>query len=128
MSMEIFQIAGVSLILCCMTLLLKKENGAFSFLLLLGGVLTLACMIFPLLDPVLEWIKELSGSLAGGALGYLFKALGIAFITQLAQELCKDVGAGALAAMVELGGRALILMAVFPMLQGVLHQVEGLLG
>lgn len=126
--MEIFQIAGLSLVLCCMSLLLKKENGAFSFLLLLGGVLTIAYMIFPWLDPLLGWIKELSGSVTGGALGYLFKALGIAFITQLAQELCKDAGAGALASMVELGGRALILMVVFPVLQGVLYQVGGLLG
>ena len=126
--MEILQIAGLSLILCCLTLLLKKENGAFSFLVLLGGVLTLSFMIFPLLGPVLDWGGEMGESVAGGALGYLFKALGIALITQLAQELCKDAGAGALASMVELGGRALILMAVFPMLQNVLSQVEGLLG
>lgn len=126
--MEILQIAGLSLILCCLTLLLKKENGTFSFLILLGGVLTLSFMIFPLLSPVLEWVGEWGGSVAGGALGYLFKALGIALITQLTQELCKDAGAGALASMVELGGRALILMTVFPMLQGVMNQVEGMLG
>lgn len=125
--MEILQIAGLCLILCCLTLILKKENGAFSFLVLLGGVVTLSLMIFPLLGPVLDWVRELGETMAGSALGYLFKALGIALVTQLVQELCKDAGAGALAAMVELGGRALILIAIFPMLQGVLNQVEGLL-
>lgn len=125
--MEILQIVGLSLLLCCLVLLLKQESSAFSFLVLLGGIMVLFWMILPLLAPVLEWVGELGRSGAGGALSYLFKALGIALVTQLAQELCKDAGAGSLASMVELGGRALILAAVFPMIQGVLSQVEGLL-
>lgn len=126
--MDILQIAGMSLTLCCLILFLKKESALFAFLVLLAGVLVLGYMIFPLLSPVLEWAEQMGQALTTGALPYLFKALGIALVTQLVQEICKDAGAGALASMVELGGRTLILLAVFPMLETVVRLVEGLLG
>lgn len=125
--MEIFRIAGISLLVCCLSLLLKKESAAFSFLILLAGVLTVFFLVFPLMSPVLALVEQIEKTLSGGALSYLFKVLGIALAAQIAQELCKDAGAGALASMVELGGRALILISVFPLVQDVLKQVEGLL-
>lgn len=57
----------------------------------------------------------------------VFKAIGIAYLAQMAGDACRDAGETALASKVELGGRVMILLTVTPLVLSILETVTSLL-
>ena len=57
----------------------------------------------------------------------VIKTAGIAIVTRLAADFCKDAKEGGLASAVELAGTALSLAAVLPLMGAVLDVLSGLL-
>lgn len=57
----------------------------------------------------------------------LFKVTGIALIAELAAQLCRDAGSGALAQKVELAAKGMILCSALPMLSELCSAVFSLL-
>lgn len=78
------------------------------------------------LDNLPAWAQ--SGGLDDGLAALLFKVAGIAVATELAAQLCRDSGAGALAQKIELGGKVVILCAAMPMMQALCEGMLSLLG
>ena len=60
---------------------------------------------------------------AEGYFGIVLKVIGIAYLSQFASQLCADAGEGAVAAKIELAGKALIMAVSIPVLTEVLHVV-----
>jgi len=56
----------------------------------------------------------------------LLKTVGIAVLSRLGAELCRDAGQNALAALAELGGAVGALLVSLPLLQAVWELLEGL--
>lgn len=125
--MSILQVAGFSVCCACMVVLLRPQEPLFGLLLLLAGGAVLCLGLMEFLTPLLAWAEQLNHTIGGDSFGILLKALGIALVTQLAQDICKDAGAQTLAGVVELSGRVLILAAALPMAQSVLKLIGRLL-
>lgn len=125
--MSILQVAGFSICCACLVVLLRPQEPLFGLLLLLAGGCILCLGLMEYLTPVLSWAEALNRSIGGDSFGILLKALGIALVTQLAQDICKDAGAQTLSGIVELSGRVLILAAALPMAQSVLKLMGRLL-
>ena len=53
----------------------------------------------------------------------IVKIIGIAYVTQLASEICKDAGQGAVALKVELAGKALVMLMTMPVLSQFLQVI-----
>lgn len=89
--------------------------------LLYGGVLLLFL-------PLIERLKSLTEGYALAAYGEtLLKALGIALLTEIVAGLCRDSGEGGVAGIVEMAGKAVILLLALPLVESLLETVEGLL-
>ena len=100
-----------------------------------GAVLALAAGAL-LLGAALAAIEEVRalaaelGELIGlspAVLAPVLKTVGIAILTRIAAELCRDAGEGGIAAAAETAGAAAAVLAALPLLRAVLSTITGLL-
>ena len=90
-------------------------------ILLYGGVLLL-------LIPLIERLRALSEGYALAAYGeVMLKALGIALLAQIVSDLCRDGGESTVASIVEMAGKAVILLLALPLVESLLETVKALL-
>jgi len=59
-------------------------------------------------------------------LGVILRVLGIALICELASQVCRDAGEGAVATKVELVGKVMILTAAVPVMRSIVETVVSL--
>lgn len=125
------RIFGLSLIGLTALLILRQYKPEWaSFLriavavLALGGILSMA-------GTVMSYVTELmgvTGADTGETWQILLRALGVAFLSEIAASVCRDSGEGGLAGWVEMAGRLEILLLSFPLIRTVLDTVLTLLG
>ena len=103
-----------------------REVGAV--LALAAGALLLGAALGALEDvrTLVDELGELIG-LSPAVLAPVLKTVGIAILTRIAAELCRDAGEGGIAAAAETAGAAAALLAALPLLRAVLSTITGLL-
>ena len=103
-----------------------REVGAVLALaagaLLLGAALGAIEEVRALADELGELI-----GLSPAVLAPVLKTVGIAILTRIAAELCRDVGEGGIAAAAETAGAAAAVLTALPLLRAVLSTITGLL-
>lgn len=99
---------GLVLAVCAVAVILLYCSGALS-----------AAM--ELMDKLVE-----AGGLSGQVVEPVIKTAGIAIITRLAADFCRDAKEGGLASAVELAGTALALVTVLPLMSAVVDLLTGL--
>ncbi|WP_191378547.1 SpoIIIAC/SpoIIIAD family protein [Flavonifractor sp.] len=103
-----------------------REVGAVLALaagaLLLGAALGAIEEVRALADELGELI-----GLSPAVLAPVLKTVGIAILTRIAAELCRDAGEGGIAAAAETAGAAAAVLAALPLLRAVLSTITGLL-
>lgn len=103
-----------------------REVGAV--LALAAGALLLGAALGALEDvrALADELGELIG-LSPAVLAPVLKTVGIAILTRIAAELCRDAGEGGIAAAAETAGAAAAVLAALPLLRAVLSTITGLL-
>ena len=103
-----------------------REVGAVLALaagaLLLGAALGAIEEVHALADELWELI-----GLSPAVLAPVLKTVGIAILTRIAAELCRDAGEGGIAAAAETAGAAAAVLTALPLLRAVLSTITGLL-
>ena len=103
-----------------------REVGAVLALaagaLLLGAALRAIEEVRALADELGELI-----GLSPAVLAPVLKTVGIAILTRIAAELCRDAGEGGIAAAAETAGAAAAVLTALPLLRAVLSTITGLL-
>lgn len=126
--MEYLKIMGFAITGLVAVVLLKrvKEEYALFVSLLTGLALTLTAI--SLLEPVLEYIGVFADMpQTKSYASIIFKSAGIAIITTVASDLCKDCGESALGNKLELCGKALIVSMALPLIKTVFDSCLSLL-
>ena len=123
------KIAGVVLLSVLAYLLLKKERVELAFMIELGVTVLLLVMLLPLLEEIMDTIYDLFDS---AALDKVYvqipvKCVGIAILTKLLCELCRDAGENALAVKVELSAKILMLIQALPLFKELFVLIRELL-
>jgi stage III sporulation protein AD len=132
-----WKLIAAAVITAMAALIIRQIKPEFAIFVQLGGVLTVALLLLSLLRDLLAAVEGLlqfaPGTSGDGAFGgnsaftMLVKALGICVTTQLAADICRDSGSGALANVVELGGRLLVLALTLPLLKSIAELAVGLI-
>lgn len=126
---EILKVAAVAVTAALCAMVLQKNVQE------LGLVLALAAGVFILgfsLKAV-EGVRSMMDTLADTAgispavLAPVVKTVGIAIVTRISAELCRDAKEGGIAVFVETAGAALALFVALPLLEAVLDTITGLL-
>ena len=108
--------------------ILKSIGKDASLPLQWTGILLLTGAGLAMLQPVISWLGELAQSCGIGEMtSLLMRALGVALLTQLCAELCRQSGEGSIASGVELAGRAELLLMALPQLQELLSIAQTLM-
>ena len=126
------KVGGLALVCLVVLLVLRQLKPEWGALVRMAAAVVAAGFILTALSGVLSLVEELS-SISGEALpadswGILLRALGVAFLTEIAASICRDSGEGGLAGWVEMAGRVEILLLSFPLIRTVLSTVSDLLG
>lgn len=126
--MEYLRIPMIAILLLLVAMILKQWKSDFLPLLRMGGAILIGTLLFSSLTPLLRFLGELTES-AGVTkyASYIFKALGIAFLTQCASDLCRETGEAGIASWVDLAGRSEILLLSLPLIREILESARKLL-
>lgn len=125
--MLILKAAALALVLCVLTLALKKDQPSFAFLASACGAVLLLTFAAEQLLPLVQWLNALAGYGLAVHAAALLRVLGIALVAQFAADLCREAGLGAAASAVDLCGRLLALAQAAPLLQTLLDAFSGFL-
>ena len=109
--MLILKAAALAIVVCVLVLCLKKDQPGFAFLLSLCGAAGLLW---------LARLQQLAGQAGGDSFSILLQVLAIAFVAQLAADLCREAGLAAAAFCMEFVGRILAMLQALPLLQSLL--------
>ena len=126
---EMGRVAAVAVVAALCAVLTRKAAPEFAILLALAAGAMILAFCGGALSSVLELLDELAqtGGLSQAVVAPVIKTAGIAVVTKITAEICRDAQEGGLAGAVETAGTILTLMAAVPLLTAVLSTLEGLL-
>ena len=119
--------AGIIAAICAMTVRKQVPELALLLALCTGVLMVLYCS--GALAAITGFMEELTeaGGLSPDIVSPVFKATGIAIVTRLGANVCRDAGEGAVASGVEGAGAILALLVVLPLMSGILELMKELL-
>lgn len=126
---EMLKVAAVAVTAALCAMVLQKQVQELALVLALAaGVLILAFSMDALrgLRAMMDTLASTAG-LSGAILSPVVKTVGIAVVTRITAELCRDAKEGGIAAFVETAGAAMALFVALPLLEAVLSTITGLL-
>ena len=126
---DIIKIAAIAVAAALCAVVVRKSAAELALVLALAaGAILLTCSL-----GALEGVRALMDTLADTAglspavLAPVVKTVGIAILTRVAAELCRDAQEGGIAAFVETAGAAAALFVALPLMKTVLSMITGLL-
>lgn len=128
MSGELWKICGLAVLCLVASLLLSRMGGEFVGLVRIGGGVLLFGTLMLSMSETLETLRALFA--ASGAERYadrMLRALGLAFLTAICSNLCRDTGEGTLASGVEMAGKLAILWLSLPLVEEIMAMAAKIL-
>ena len=119
--------AAVAAALCAVVV--RRHSPEIALALGIGACALIVLSCSGALESAVELADKLAqtGGLSAQVVEPVLKTAGIAIVTRLAADFCKDAKEGGLASAVELGGTALALAAALPLMTAVLDVLTQLL-
>ena len=127
--MDIFKILGLGLISAVLCVFIKNTKPEFSLLLSIITSVVLILFIIPHFRQVIFELKEISEIIDVDNAYFVpvFKVIGIAYITQIGGELCRDSGENAIASKIELAGKIAIIIITIPVAYKMISVINGII-
>lgn len=122
-------VIGISITALILSLFLKDYNKTVSLILVLFSSALLFFKIVGSIGEITDTLKEITDN-AGELSSYLklmLKVLGIALITQITADICRDCGETALAGQTEVAAKIIIVAMILPLFEAVIKIISGLL-
>ena len=126
---SILKLAAVAVTAALCTTVIRKTAPEVSMVLALAaGALILASSL-QAMNAVVDVMEELSdkAGISTALLAPVLKTTGIAVMTKIAGEVCRDAKEGGLAAFLDIAGSAAALLTALPLLKTVLSMITELL-
>ena len=119
--------AAIAAAVCAVVVRRQAPELALTLTICGGAVILLYCSgalsaAMELMDKLME-----TGGLSRQVVEPVVKTAGIAIVTRLAADFCRDAKEGGLASAVELAGTALALVTVLPLMSAVVDLLTGLI-
>lgn len=114
----LWKVCAAAIVCVVAGLIVKQVRGDFSALLRIGGCVLIFGFLIPRvwegMSEALFWLEE------SGAERYaqvMLRCLGIALLSRICTDICRDCGEGSVASGVELAGKLAILMLCVPLIE-----------
>ena len=110
------------------TVLLKKMKEEYSLFISLVVTVLITSSAITVIAPVAKYINDIGNKTdIGTYITLIFKSCGIAIITTLASDICRDCGETALGSKIDLFGKCVLIYMAFPLIQSVFDSAIGIL-
>lgn len=128
--MEILKIVALALTGVILAALMKTIHKEMSIYIILATVIILFLSIIGKLTDIFQFFEGIYSDITYGKIFFpvILKVLAVAYITDFAAQMCKDVGEGAIGSKVELAGKVIIFYLAMPILTAILELIDSLLG
>lgn len=126
--MQILRICGVGVIAAISAVVIKQIRADAAIPVRLTANIILFGAAIAVATPVYSYINDMIAVSAIAEFGsILMQALGIAFVTHICAEICRDVGEAGIAGCIELAGKCEILLLSLPLVTSVLNTASDIL-
>ena len=128
--MEWARVGGIVMVGVVALLILRTQRPEWAPLLRMAVTVVALGLTLSLVATVLGYVTELANATGGldqEGWPILLKALGVAFLTEIAASVCRDSGETGLATWVETAGKLEVLLLSFPLIKTVLDTVTDIL-
>ena len=126
---EVVKVAAAAVAAALCAVVVRRQSPEIALALGIGACAVVVLYCSGALTAVVELADKLAqtGGLSPQVVEPVMKTAGIAIVTRLAADFCKDAQEGGLASSVELAGTALALAAALPLVSAVLDVLVQLL-
>ena len=127
--MEILKIVAIAIVCALLCAVLKQYKPEYAIVVQLAASVLILLLVASAMGDLINAIRELidGSGIDTGYLTLLLKALGVAILTQLAADACRDSGETALSNKVELAGKVTILLLCLPLVKAMIQLSAGLI-
>ena len=128
--MEIVKFVVIGIICAVMTVVVRQYRPELAVIVQLAGIVIIAIFAFEYLKNIFEETGSFFSDVqivSDGYLTILVKILAIAVITKLGADICSDSSNSALATVVELTGKTVILVMCLSLIKTLVNLAKGLL-
>lgn len=125
--MDIFiKAAAISAVGAILALLIKKENPETALLLTIAAGCIILYFAFDIITNIIDFAENLADTtgLSSAVISIVVKTTGIAILTKLSSDVCRDAGQQSLASAVELTGSAAALYIALPLMKTVFSMID----
>lgn len=125
----IVKVTAVCLLGALLAALLKKSNPELALLLAVAACVIVLTVVIKGLDEIFAFLDEIVtwGGLSADIFSPLWKTVGIALVTRVGTELCKDAGENAMASLVEMTGAFGAVLVAIPLFQAAWEMLRSLI-
>lgn len=122
------QIAAFSIILAMLGILLKKYSPLSAAVISVAGCIILFLFAADSFSSIIATLGDLSASFGyiSTYVRLMIKALGICIIAQIVVDMCLDAGEQAVASMVELCAKIIIIVMILPLFETLINIISGI--
>ena len=127
--LEIFKIIGIGFITAITAILLKETKPELSFAVTVTGIIIILMFIVDMLRDtmtVFSTISQIAG-IENGLIKVLLKIVGVGYLTEFGAGILTDFGSNSIADKVSLAGKITIVMLSLPIVESLLHLINGFL-
>ena len=126
---DIIKVAAVAVTAAICAVVVRKQAPEMGLALMMCAVAVILLYCSGALRAAVELMDKLveAGGLSAQVVEPVMKTAGIAIVTRLAADFCRDAQEGGLASAVEIAGTALALVMVLPLMSAVLDMLTGLI-
>lgn len=116
------KIAILGVVVALIALPFKVIKGEYSLYIGLAGCIMIFLFVVGKLEQVIRMMEEISSLLPieGEYIKLLIKMIGITYITEFSQDICRDAGFGAVANQIGIAGKITLLVLGLPVIQSLL--------
>ena len=126
--MTYYKILGIAMTGLIGSVLLKRMKEEYSVFISLIVSALLTSSAITVITPVAKYINDIGDKTSTETyITLIFKSCGIAIITTLASDICRDCGESALGSKIDLFGKCVLIYMAFPLLQSVFDSAIGIL-
>ena len=126
---DVLIVAAMGIVSAICAVVIRKQTPELALLLAICGGALILMWCSGVLVTVIDFMDELIkiGDLSPGIVAPVIKVTGIAVVTRIGADFCRDAKESALAVAVETAGSVLGLLSVIPLMSAVLELIGGLL-
>ena len=126
--MQSWQIFGIGIVAVLAVVVIKQSRADMAFSVRLASGVVLMGAVLAASLPVYRYIESLIGNTAiAQHADVLIKALGVAVLTHISAEICRDCGEGTVASTIELAGKCEILLLSISPISSILEVARDIL-